>query len=45
MNRKLIERIEEIFSEKLSVKTGWGRNEILALYKDSVTQAVLETLE
>jgi hypothetical protein len=45
MNKALIERIEEIFKEKLQVKTGFGRNEILILYKDSVNQAVLEFID
>ncbi len=44
MNKKLIERIGQIFESKLQSKTGWGRNEILALYRDSVNEAVLELL-
>ena len=45
MNKKLLKRIEEIFTIKLQSKTGWGRNEILAVYKDSVSEALMETLE
>lgn len=45
MNKKLIKRIEEIFTEKLQVKTGWGKNEILAAYKDAVTEACLELID
>lgn len=45
MNKKLIKRIEEIFTEKLMAKTGWGRNEIIQLYKDSVSEAILEALD
>ena len=42
MNKALLKRIEEIFSQKLQSKTGWGRNEIILIYKESVTEAILE---
>jgi hypothetical protein len=42
MNKELIKRIEQIFAEKLQAKTGWGRNEILIAFKESVNEAVLE---
>jgi hypothetical protein len=45
MNKKLIERITELFTEKLQAKTGWGRNDVLAIYKEAVSEAILETLE
>lgn len=45
MNKALLKRIEEIFTEKLQVKTGWGKNAVLELYKESVNEAVLETLD
>lgn len=45
MNLKLIKRIEELFKEALQEKTGWGRNEILTIYKDCVVQATLEIIE
>ena len=44
MNKKLIERIGELFAVKLQSKTGWGRSEVLALYKEAVNEAVMETL-
>ena len=45
MNKQLLQRIEELFAEKLQAKTGWGRNEVLAAYKDAVREALMETLE
>jgi hypothetical protein len=45
MNKKLIQRIEEIFTLKLQVKTGWGRNDVLTIYKEAVNEAVLEMLD
>jgi len=45
LNKRLLKRIEEIFQEKLQVKTGWGRNEILELYYQSVNEALMELLE
>lgn len=45
MNTELIKLIEEIFTAKLQAKTGWGRNEILAAYKESVAEAALKILD
>ena len=45
MNKALIKRIEEIFTKKLQVKTGWGRNDVLIIYKEAVNEAVLEMLD
>lgn len=45
MHKILLERIQEIFTQKLQAKTGWGRNEIIKIYSESVNQAVLELLE
>ncbi len=42
MNKKLIERIQELFFEALEKKTGWGKNDIKDVYKDCVMQALLE---
>ena len=42
MNKTLLKRIEDIFNQKLQQKTGWGRNEIIFIYKESVTEAFLE---
>lgn len=43
--KELLQLIEKIFTEKLSRKTGWGKNEILIAYKDSVKEALMETIE
>ena len=45
MNRKLLKRIEELFEAKLMSKTGWGRNEVMAIYRESVNEAILELIE
>ena len=45
MNKKLIDRIAELFEEKLQVKTGWGRNDVLIIYKEAVNEAILEMLD
>jgi len=44
MNKQLLQRIEELFAEKLRAKTGWGRNEVMAAYKDAVREALMEAL-
>jgi hypothetical protein len=45
MNKKILKRIEEIFAEKLQAKTGWGRNEIMQAYRESVNEALMELLD
>jgi hypothetical protein len=45
MNKKLLKRIEEIFIEKLQIKTGWGRNDIISIYKEAVNEAIIELIE
>ena len=45
MNLELVKRIEEIFTEKLQRKTGWGKNEVLVQLKDSINEATLEFID
>ena len=45
MNKKLLERIAELFEQKLQEKTGWGRNDVLKIYREAVNEAILETLD
>ena len=45
MNKKLVTRIKELFEQKLQAKTSWGRNEILALHAESVSEAVMEMMD
>lgn len=45
MNKKLLQRIEEIFQQKLQAKTGWGKNEIMIVYKEAVNEALLELVD
>lgn len=45
MNKKLIQRIEEIFQAKLMTKTGWSRNDVMIAYKEAVAEACLEFID
>ena len=45
MNKKLLKRIDEIFELKLQEKTGWGRNDVLKIYREAVNEAILEMLD
>lgn len=45
MTKKLLARIEILFTAKLQAKTGWGRNEIMAAYKESVNEALMELMD
>jgi hypothetical protein len=45
MNKKLIERIRELFNQRLQSKTGWGKNEISILLNEVITQACLEVID
>lgn len=44
MNKEILKRIKELFTEKLQEKTGWGRNEVIQIYEESVTEALMELL-
>ncbi|WP_165044922.1 hypothetical protein [Dysgonomonas sp. ZJ709] len=39
---EILKRIDELFSEKLEAKTGWGKNEVKTLYSTSVNEALME---
>lgn len=45
MNKEILLRIQALFEEKLKAKTGWGRNDVLAIYKDSVSEALMGALD
>jgi hypothetical protein len=45
MNTKLIELIKEEFSIRLMEKTGWGRNEIMKAFNESITAVLLKLLD
>ena len=45
MNKKLLKRIDEIFEQKLQEKTGWGRNDVLKIYREAVNEAIIEMLD
>jgi hypothetical protein len=34
----MLQELEKIFTEKLQEKTGWGRNEIISLFKSSLIE-------
>lgn len=45
MNKKVIERIGQLFERKLQQKTEWGRNEIIALYNEAVREVLFELID
>lgn len=45
MTKKLLARIREIYLQKLLAKTGWGRNELIAIYDQSVSEALMEMVD
>lgn len=45
MNKKLLQRIDDLFSAKLQAKTGWGRNDVLQAYREAVSEALMELLD
>lgn len=44
MNKQLLQRIEQLFNEKLQAKTDWGRNKVMAIYREAVSEALMELL-
>jgi len=45
INKELIEAIKNNFFKKLQAKTGWGRNEIMAMYKDTITEEIMKIID
>lgn len=45
MNEELFKLIKEKFQAKLSQKTGWGRNEIMAAYDQAVAEAAIQFID
>ena len=46
MNKKvLLKRIEDLFFERLKIKTGWGKNEVRKAYSEAVNEALMEALD
>ena len=44
MNKELLAKIKSKFEARLQEKTGWGRNEVMTIYNDCVTEVLLEML-
>jgi len=44
-NKRLLELVEDAFSERLGRKTNWGRNEVIYEYKAAVATAALQLLD
>lgn len=42
MNKEIIKRIKEIFAEKIATKNSWGKNEIINLHNEAVSEALME---
>ena len=45
MNKQLLKRIRELFEEKVSRKTGWGKNELMIEFDKAIIEALVELLE
>lgn len=45
MNKQLLELIRVKFQKKLSEKTGWGRNDVMAAYDAVVTECLIELMD
>lgn len=43
--KQILARIHELFITGLQTKTGWGRNEVIALHERCVNQALMEAID
>jgi hypothetical protein len=43
--RDVLKSMGKIFEEKLQRKTGWGRNEVLSIFKESIIEALVDNLD
>lgn len=44
LEMKVLSRVQELFYKQLENKTGWGKNEIKAVYMECVQKAMMEAL-
>ncbi len=44
-NTHLLQRIEQLFTERINKKNGWGKNELLVEYKSAQIQALAEHVD
>ena len=42
---RFAERIKRNITHRLEAKTGWGRNEVLALVESAITEVAIEALD
>jgi hypothetical protein len=40
--KEIIQRISDLFQQRLQAKTGWGKDQVLSLYKDCVIEVLAE---
>lgn len=45
MNRKLFERIQELFFEALNEKNGWGKERVKEVYRECTIIAMSELID
>ena len=45
MFKKFLELLDAKFAAGLQKKTGWGRNEVLSLFRECVAEASVEVLD
>lgn len=45
MNKKFIRLLKEKFYVGLQAKTGWGRNDVMALFEQCLAEAAIECLD
>lgn len=43
--REMIDKLRAKFAAKLGLKTGWGKNEVLAAFDESLREVLLELLD
>lgn len=43
--RKLLNLIRDKYESRISIKTGWGKNELMAEYDKAVSEALMEMLD
>jgi len=43
--KQLLDRVKEIFFEKLEAKNSWGKNELKQLYTEAMNEALMEAID
>ena len=43
--KELLKEFRKVFEEKISAKNSWGKNEVMAVFRECMTDVIIEYLD